>query len=60
MNKRKAEVWYRDTESGAYVSIGDLRDEFESARADDEETYDYSFGEFLNNCLSKNGFLDVV
>lgn len=60
MNKREAEVWYRDTESGAYVSISDLRDEFESARADDKETYDYSFGEFLNNCLSKNGFLDVV
>ncbi len=48
---------YIDTENGSLITENELKIEFNSLKAEDPETYNYSFNEYLNNCTSKNGFL---
>lgn len=51
---------YRDTESGKLITIDQLKAEFEALKAENPQKYSYSFIEYLNNCTSKNGFLEKV
>lgn len=52
---------YRDTETGAILSKDELQWEY-NENADDiaENSGASSFREWLRNCTSKNGFLEVV
>ena len=49
---------YIDTESNSIITEAELKTEFEALKAEDPETYNYTFSEYLNNCTSKNGFLE--
>ena len=51
---------YRCTESDEILTEAQLQAEFETLKAEDPETYDYNFYQFIGNCLSKNGFLEEV
>lgn len=51
---------YRDTESGKLITIDQLKAEFEALKAENPQEYSYSFSEYLNNCTSKNGFLEKI
>lgn len=51
---------YRDTENGNIITIDELAAEFDELKATTPDEYDYSFIQYLNNCLSKNGFLEAV
>ena len=51
---------YRCTESDEILTKAQLKAEFETLKAEEPETYDYSFYQFIKNCLSKNGFLEEV
>lgn len=51
---------YRDTESGTIVLESELQAEFERLKFENPGEYDYTFKQYLNNCLSKNGFLEVL
>lgn len=53
-------VIYIDSETGAKITDEELMDEFEALKAESPEEYDYSFREYLRNCLSKNGFLEEL
>lgn len=46
------ETMLYDTERGEVVYIDDLRAEFNTLKESDPETYDYTFPEYLENCLS--------
>ncbi len=50
---------YRDTESGEYLSEEQLRQEFIVLKSKGETEVE-NFGQYLNNCLDKNGTLEVV
>lgn len=54
------EKLYRCTESGEILTEAQLQAEFETLKAEEPETYNYSFYQFIENCLSKNGFLEEV
>ena len=51
---------YRDTENGEILTEAQLKEEFEVLKAEEPETYNYTFKEYLKNCTSKNGFLEEV
>lgn len=51
---------YKCTESGEILTEAQLKAEFETLKAEEPETYNYNFYQFIENCLSKNGFLEEV
>ena len=51
---------YRDTESRETISEMELYAEFKQMQAESPASYDYDFQAYLNNCLSKNGFLERI
>ena len=51
---------FRDTESGAIITESALKAEFDGLKAEDPDTYDYNFYDYVCNCTSKNGFLMEV
>ncbi len=51
---------YYDDEYGAFISTAQLRSEFDDLKAEEPNEYSYSFEEYLENCLSKNGFLSRI
>lgn len=44
---------FRDTENGETLTEAQLK-------AEEPEIYNYNFYQFIENCLSKNGFLEEV
>ena len=54
------EKLYRCTESGEILTEAQLQAEFETLKAEDPKTYDYNFTDYIKNCTSKNGFLEVL
>ena len=55
----KRVTMYRDTETGELISREKLKDEYTALRAAGE-TESESFAEYVENCTSKNGTLEVV
>ena len=51
---------YRDTENGNVLTESQLKAEFETLKANEPTTYDYTFSQYIKNCTSKNGFLEEV
>ena len=51
---------FKCTETDKILTEGQLQREFEVLNAEEPESYDYSFHQFIANCLSKNGFLEEV
>ena len=50
---------YRDTESGDYISRGELVYQYHY-QLTEEDRHGRTFEEYLRDCLSKNGFLEEV
>ncbi len=50
---------YHDIESGEYLNEMQLRQEFIVLK-NKNETDAENFGQYVNNCLSKNGTLEIV
>lgn len=50
---------YHDTESGEILTEDQLRQEFAVLKANNE-TEAETFGQYIINCISKNGTLEVV
>lgn len=50
---------YHDTESGEILTEDQLRQEFAVLKANGETDAD-TFCQYLRNCISKNGTLEVV
>ena len=48
---------YYDENANCLVSEEQIKKEFIQLKAEQPNEYDYTFEEYLNNCLSKNGFL---
>lgn len=48
---------FRDTNTGEIITEEALRKEFEELKRETPEEYDYSFNQYLLNCISKNGML---
>lgn len=55
--KSIAETLYLDRETGTTITRAELEQEFERMKSDDPETYNYTFSEYLRDCLGKNGSL---
>ncbi len=51
---------YKDIETSNILTEEQLKKEFEVLKAEDSETYNYTFNEYINNCTSKNGTLEEV
>ena len=51
---------YRDTENGEILTEAQLQKEFETLKAEEPDEYNYTFKEYLQNCTSKNGFLELI
>ena len=51
---------YRDTENGETLTEAQLKTEFEILKAEEPAEYSYTFTEYLKNCTSKNGFLELI
>ena len=51
---------YRCTESDEILTEAQLQAEFETLKAEEPKTYDYNFADYIKNCTSKNGFLEVL
>ena len=51
---------FRCTETDKILTEEQLQREFEILKTEEPETYDYNFSQFVENCLSKNGFLEEV
>ena len=51
---------FRDTENGETITESQLKAEFETLKAEEPETYSYNFNEYLKNCTSKIGFLELI
>lgn len=51
---------YRDTENGEILTESQLKAEFKTLKAEEPETYNYTFKEYLKNCTGKNGFLEAI
>ena len=54
------EKLYRCTESDKIITEAQLQSEFETLKAEEPETYNYNFADYIKNCTSKNGFLEVL
>lgn len=50
----------KPTETGKTISRAELEQEFQTLKAEDPETYNYTFSEYLRDCLGKNGSLMEV
>lgn len=50
---------YKDTENGVIYTEAQLKAEFKTLKADDPDTYNYTFKQYIHNCTDKNGFLTV-
>ena len=50
---------YRDTETGEIIPVEQLRADYD-ALASEGMTDAQTFGQYLRNCLDKNGFLEEV
>lgn len=51
---------FRDTELGYIMSENELKQEFEALKSESPDEYDYTFSEYVKNCTSKNGFLEII
>lgn len=51
---------FKDTEYGDIVTESVLKAEFNALRSENPTEYNYSFDEYVNNCISKNGFLTEI
>ena len=51
---------YRCTESGEILTEAQLKAEFKTLKAEEPKTYNYNFVDYIKNCTSKNGFLEVL
>ena len=51
---------YRDTENDETITESQLKAEFETLKAEEPGTYNYNFNEYIKNCTSKNGFLELI
>lgn len=51
---------FKDTESGEIITESALMAEFDGLKAEDPETFNYTFGEYIRNCTAGNGFLEEV
>ena len=51
---------FRDTESSEIITESALMAEFDGLKAEDPETFNYTFGEYIRNCTAGNGFLMEV
>lgn len=51
---------YMDTETAQIITEQELRTEFYDLRAEQPETYGYSFECYVRNCCGKNGFLQEM
>ena len=51
---------FRDTENCETLTEAQIKAEFETLKAEDPATYNYTFNEYLKNCTSKNGFLELI
>lgn len=51
---------YRDTETNEILTEAQIEAEFEALKEWQPEEYNYTFNQYLRNCTSKNGFLEVV
>lgn len=50
-----------DIESGEKITLTQLESEFNSLRAEQPDEYNYSFPEYINNCLTlHNGTLEIL
>lgn len=58
--KSLAETLYLDRETGKTISRAELEQEFQTLKSDDPESYNYTFSEYLHDCLGKNGSLMEV
>lgn len=54
--ERKEMKMYYDENADCFVSEEQIKKEFIQLKAEQPNEYDYTFEEYLNNCLSKNGF----
>ena len=52
---------FRDIESGEYITLKTLYSEYMTMKREQPEEYDYSFTEYVNNCLTvNNGTLEKI
>lgn len=51
---------YKDIETNNIITESQLMAEFETLKAEDSETYNYAFNEYINNCTNKNGTLEEI
>lgn len=52
---------FKDIESNEIVTIEQLKSEYDQLKKSDPETFDYSFAEYIENCLTRNnGTLEKV
>ena len=59
--KGEKEMLFYDIESGDFVTLDELQNEFLEMKFQDPDTYNYSFSEYIENCLTKNnGTLEIV
>lgn len=58
--RSSTERTFRDTENGELMTISGLKFEFECAKKNGEIDDEVSFGEYLRDCTSQNGFLEEV
>lgn len=50
-----------DTNTGEYITAVQLREEYEENRKNNPEEFNYSFEDYIQNCLTKNnGTLDEI
>lgn len=52
---------FKDIESGETITLEQLEKEYYMLKLEDPESYDYSFDEYINNCLTRNnGTLEIM
>lgn len=60
-NKARArDRLFRDTETGEIIHENELKQIFAKLKEEQPEEYNYTFWEYIKNCLSKNGFLEEI
>lgn len=52
---------FLDIESGALVTLEQLEKEYHEAQAENPSEYNYSFSDYIRNCLTvNNGTLETI
>lgn len=52
---------FRDIESNEIVTIEQLKLEYDQLKKNDPESFDYSFPEYVENCMARNnGTLEKI